>query len=762
MPNYINKIKLPNNDVYEIQDANALPKTTQINGTSADSSTGNYTLTGDDIKLSSTYVVPQTYTPPVAGVTSVEDSIANLVKHIDDAVAGGITSVDEAANSHLDITTATGGAVTVDVATGYVIPSTTVGTPASGGTDVSLVSTGNMFTWNDKQSGITMDIPDTEHPEQTVTTRIVDGNKNTKLIGGTAVTLTPDTANGTITINSSDTTYSDFVGSGTGHAAGLVPDPGSTAGDSKFLCEDGSWTSPSVTVAGDSTDTVVSTAKLVAGSNVTITPDTTNHTVTIASTGSGGTTDYTQLQNLPTINTHTVTGAMTSSDLGLQSALTFDGTYDASTNKVATVSTVTGAITALNLGTASTKTADTEITSADDDTTVPTSKAVYGFVTGQGYLTNADGNIFSESNNGLVPAADGTGETGMFLKGDGTWATPENTTYESKTAASGGIDVSLVTTGEKYTWNQKQDALTFDDTPTASSNNPVKSGGVYTALSGKLGTSDNAASAAKLNNGSSDYSVGSTSKGVYFSNGVPTEMTCSVETNVPQNAVFTDTTYTGTGAISINSSNVISVADGAVGTKGVVELSTSIPATASSAVDTKVATEKAVATAIEALPEPMVFRGTLGTGGTITSLPVDGTAGKGDTYKVITAGTYAGETAKIGDTFICNTKTASANTWVLIPSGDEPSGTVTNIATSVGITTASGSAITDTGTLKLKLKSETALSGSVLTPDTTTAKIYPATVDKDGYVSVPVPWTDTNTTYSFTYSGTKLTISANS
>lgn len=34
----------------------------------------------------------------------------------------------------------------------------------------------------------------------------------------------------------------------------------------------------------------------------------------------------------------------------------------------------------------------------------------------------------------------------------------------------------------------KQDTLTFDDSPTASSSNPVKSGGVYTALSGKQGT----------------------------------------------------------------------------------------------------------------------------------------------------------------------------------------------------------------------------------------------------------------------------------
>lgn len=39
-----------------------------------------------------------------------------------------------------------------------------------------------------------------------------------------------------------NTTYSVFGGSGSGHSTGLVPDPGSTAGSSKFLCEDGSWT----------------------------------------------------------------------------------------------------------------------------------------------------------------------------------------------------------------------------------------------------------------------------------------------------------------------------------------------------------------------------------------------------------------------------------------------------------------------------------------------------------------------------------------
>ncbi len=40
----------------------------------------------------------------------------------------------------------------------------------------------------------------------------------------------------------------------------------------------------------------------------------------------------------------------------------------------------------------------------------------------------------------------------------------------------------LVTDTEKSTWNGKQNALTFDDTPSASSSNPVKSSGIYNAI----------------------------------------------------------------------------------------------------------------------------------------------------------------------------------------------------------------------------------------------------------------------------------------
>lgn len=107
--------------------------------------------------------------------------------------------------------------------------------------------------------------------------------------------------------------------------------------------------------------------------------------------------------------------------------------------------------------------------------------------------------------------------------------------------------------------------------------------------------------------------------------------------------------------------------------------------------DTTLPTSKAVKAAIDALPEPMIFKGTLGTNGTITSLPAAAASNEGYTYKVITDGEYAQQSAKIGDVFISN-----GSSWNLIPSGDEPSGTVTNVATGTGLT---GGPITSSGTI---------------------------------------------------------------
>jgi len=71
-------------------------------------------------------------------------------------------------------------------------------------------------------------------------------------------------------------------------------------------------------------------------------------------------------------------------------------------------------------------------------------------------------------------------------------------------------------------------------------------------------------------------------------------------------------------------------------------------------------------TKLDNLPKPMVYKGTLGTGGTITDLPAASSSNEGYTYKVITAGTYASTAAKVGDVFISN-----GSEWTLIPAGDD-------------------------------------------------------------------------------------------
>ena len=56
--------------------------------------------------------------------------------------------------------------------------------------------------------------------------------------------------------------------------------------------------------------------------------------------GGGGTSDYTQLSNKPKINNVELDGNKTSSDLGLQDTVSFEGTYNSSSNKAATMADI--------------------------------------------------------------------------------------------------------------------------------------------------------------------------------------------------------------------------------------------------------------------------------------------------------------------------------------------------------------------------------------------------------------------------------------
>lgn len=95
------------------------------------------------------------------------------------------------------------------------------------------------------------------------------------------------------------------------------------------------------------------------------------------------------------------------------------------------------------------------------------------------------------------------------------------------------------------------------------------------------------------------------------------------------------------------------------------------PTAASGTNTTQIATTAFVISEINsklAASDAMQFKGTLGTGGTVTALPASHS--KGDTYKVITAGTYAGVACEVGDMIICITDGTSANNahWTVVQS----------------------------------------------------------------------------------------------
>lgn len=298
--------------------------------------------------------------------------------------------------------------------------------------------------------------------------------------------------------------------------------------------------------------------------------------------------------------------------------------------------------------------------------------------------------------------------------------------------------------------------------------------GNYAGSSTKGGS---ATSAEKLSN---TEQIGTNKKPVYFSaDGVPIAIDHTINSDVPENAKFTDTKYSaGTGirvtddtmynmgvlsvsesttngcvdftvgkngtetsesktipvhgigdaayksvdtVITKDSANLITSgavsaeldkkmdssmrnsADGVAGLDGNSKINVSqIPTTDEYNVDSAYpVTGKAIEEAMNTLPNPMLYKGSLGTGGTITALPTASASNEGFTYKVITSGTYAGQSAKVGDVFISN-----GTEWTIIPSGDEPEGTVISVGMSVptGLKIKEGtSPVTTSGTIEIQL-----------------------------------------------------------
>ena len=123
-----------------------------------------------------------------------------------------------------------------------------------------------------------------------------------------------------------------------------------------------------------------------------------------------------------------------------------------------------------------------------------------------------------------------------------------------------------VTDTEKATWNAKQNALTFDTTPTAGSTNPVTSGGVKTALDAKANDADLAAIAksGKLSDATTDSThrtVTDTEKATW---------------NAKQNALTFDTTPTAGSTNPVTSGGVKTALDAKANSSDIIKTSTGL------------------------------------------------------------------------------------------------------------------------------------------------------------------------------------------
>lgn len=160
---------------------------------------------------------------------------------------------------------------------------------------------------------------------------------------------------------------------------------------------------------------------------------------------------------------------------------------------------------------------------------------------------------------------------------------------------------------------------------------------------------------------------------------------------------FSDTTYTdGTAGYTLKarqdgSGKEISATYAPLSSPALTGTPTA-PTAAEGTNTTQIATTAFVTAAVSTVAGAMRFKGTVGMGGTVTSLPTTGVK-SGDTYKVCSNGTYASQSAVIGDLFIATSTTPA---WAYVPSGDDAG--VTSITAGEGLT---GGTITSTGTIGL-------------------------------------------------------------
>lgn len=142
-----------------------------------------------------------------------------------------------------------------------------------------------------------------------------------------------------------------------------------------------------------------------------------------------------------------------------------------------------------------------------------------------------------------------------------------------------------------------------------------------------------------------------------------------------------------------------------------------------------------------AASDAMVFKGTIGTGGTVTALPTSAVVG--DTYKAIASisvpadNSYTGSavTAKTGDLIVAMSTTP---TWIVVPSGDEAVTSIRYATSGVSLSTSYQTGSITLGAASIK-QVDTSISAGSTSANLPTAAAVATFVEGKGYYSAANP-----------------------
>lgn len=287
----------------------------------------------------------------------------------------------------------------------------------------------------------------------------------------------------------------------------------------------------------------------------------------------------------------------------------------------------------------------------------------YGHITGSQDRTIT----LSESKKGTVTSITLTQGDGITVSSSGTAITSSGTRTISLNTATdtviGGIKVGYTTSGKNYKVQLDSNNNAYVNVPWTDNNTDTKNtAGTTEKLDTKLflvGAASQGANPQTYSN--TNVYIGTDN--CLYSNGTKVSVVGHTHNYLSSLPTHTHsyTELTGSGTTSNQAIVSSGTANGwklyTLGAAAGYGVSTSVTSGGTGLV-TSGAVYTAITSGIKA-NDAMIFKGTLGTSGTITALPASHKIG--DTYRVTTAGSYAGVQCEVGDLVICITAGTAAN-----------------------------------------------------------------------------------------------------